>query len=117
VVAGIITVEGLRKSQEKFGKKPMTGEQVQWGLEHLKLDDARLKTLGAAGFMPPVTITCADHEGSGMLKFQQWDGAKWNTISDWIEPERARVRAKIEASSMAYAKEKGITPRDCAREG
>lgn len=117
VVAGIITVEGVRKAQEKFGKKPLTGEQVQWGLEHLKLDEPRLKALGAAGFMPPVTITCADHEGSGMLKFQQWDGAKWNTISDWIEPERARVRAKIEASSMAYAKEKGITPRDCAKEG
>ena len=116
VVAGLITVEGVRKAQEKYGKKPLTGEQVRWGLENLNLDEKRLKALGAAGFMPPLNITCADHEGSGMLKFQQWDGAKWVSISDWIEPERARVRAKIEASSMAYAKEKGITPRDCSKE-
>lgn len=116
VVAGMITVEGVRKAQEKYGRKPLTGEQVRWGLENLSLDEKRLKALGAAGFMPPLKITCADHEGSGMLKFQQWDGAKWNSISDWIEPERARVRAKIEASAMTYAKEKGITPRDCSKE-
>ena len=116
IVAGMITVEGVRKAQEKFGKKPLSGEQVRWGLENLNLDEKRLKVLGAEGFMPPLRITCADHEGSGMLKFQQWDGAKWNSISDWIEPERARVRAKIEASSLAYAKEKDITPRDCGKE-
>lgn len=116
IVAGMITVEAVRKAQEKYGKKPLSGEQVRWGLENLNLDEKRLKALGASGFMPPLKITCADHEGSGMLKFQQWDGAKWNSISDWIEPERARVRAKIEASSMAYAKEKGITPRDCSKE-
>ena len=117
VVAGIITVESVRKAQEKHGKKPLTGEQVRWGLENLNLDDKRLKQIGAEGFMPPVKITCADHEGSGMLKFQQWDGSKWNAISGWIEPERARVRAKIEASSTSYAKEKGITLRDCSKEG
>lgn len=116
IAAGIIAVEGVRKAQEKYGKKPLTGEQVRWGLENINLDEKRLKALGAENFMPPVKISCADHEGSGMLKFQQWDGAKWNTISDWIEPERARVRAKIEASSLAYAKEKGITPRDCSKE-
>ena len=116
IVAGMITVEGVRKAQEKYGKKALTGEQVRWGLENLNLDEKRLKALGAEGFMPPLKITCADHEGSGMLRFQQWDGAKWNSISDWIEPERARVRAKIEASSTAYAKEKGITLRDCSKE-
>ncbi|HMX17132.1 MAG TPA: ABC transporter substrate-binding protein, partial [Rhodocyclaceae bacterium] len=116
VAAGIITVEGVRKAQEKYGKKPLTGEQVRWGLENLNLDEKRLKVLGAEGFMPPVKITCADHEGSGMLRFQQWDGAKWVTITDWIEPERARVRAKIEASSTAYAKEKNIALRDCSKE-
>ena len=116
IAAGLITVEGVRKAQEKFGKKPLTGEQVRWGMENLNLDEKRLKALGAEGFMPPLKITCADHEGSGMLRFQQWDGAKWITISDWIEPERARVRAKIEASSTAYAKEKGIALRDCSKE-
>ena len=35
---GIITVEAIRKAQEKFGKgKAMTGEQVRWGFENLNL--------------------------------------------------------------------------------
>jgi branched-chain amino acid transport system substrate-binding protein len=54
VVHGIITVEAIRKAQEKYGKgKALTGEQMRWGFENLNLDDARLKALGATGFMPP----------------------------------------------------------------
>jgi branched-chain amino acid transport system substrate-binding protein len=37
-------------------------------------------------------------------------------VSDWIEADRPLVRGMIEASATAYAKEKGIKPRDCARE-
>ncbi|MDH4181868.1 MAG: ABC transporter substrate-binding protein, partial [Betaproteobacteria bacterium] len=49
VVHGIITVEAIRKAQEKYGKgKRMTAEQVRWGLENLNLDDTRLKALNAA---------------------------------------------------------------------
>jgi len=48
VVAGIITAESDRTAQAQFGKgKPMTGEQVRWGIEHLNIDDKRLKELGA----------------------------------------------------------------------
>ena len=72
---GIITVEAIRKAQEKFGKgKPMTGEQMRWGLENLEINEARLKELGAAGFMQPLKVSCLDHEGGGAVKFQQWDG-------------------------------------------
>ena len=79
IVAGIITVEAIRTAQEKFGKgKPITGEQVRWGLENLNIDDARLKQLGATGFMQPLKVSCMDHEGGGAVKFQQWDGKKWN---------------------------------------
>lgn len=117
VVHGIITVEGIRKAQEKFGKgKSLTGEQMRWGLENLNLDDARLKALGATGFMPPLKITCADHEGPGKVKFQQWDGTQWKAITDWVESDRPLVRGMIEESAAAYAKEKGIKPRDCSKE-
>ena len=75
VVAGIVTAEAIRTAQAKFGKgKPMTGEQVRWGLEHLNIDDKRLKELGAAGLMQPLKVSCMDHEGGGAVKFQQWDG-------------------------------------------
>lgn len=117
VVHGIVTVEAIRKAQERFGKgQSMTGEQVRWGIENLNIDAAALKKLGAEGFMPPLKVSCEDHEGSGLVKFQQWDGKAWKVLTDWIEPDRKLVRAKIEASAAQYAKEKGITPRDCSKE-
>ena len=117
VVHGIITVEAIRKAQEKYGKgKALTGEQVRWGFENLNLDEARLKALGATGFMPPLKLSCADHEGPGKVKFQQWDGAQWKVITDWVDSDRPLVRGMIEESAAAYAKEKGIKPRDCSKE-
>ena len=61
----------------------------------------------------PVKVSCNDHEGSGPVKIQQWDGKQWTMITDWIQPMRDVVRPMIEESAAAYAKEKGITPRDC----
>ncbi|MBB5017688.1 branched-chain amino acid transport system substrate-binding protein [Chitinivorax tropicus] len=116
VVHGILNVEAIRVAQTKFGKKPLTGEQVRWGLEHLKIDDKRLKELGAVGLVPPLATSCLDHEGAGMVRFQQWDGTRWIPITDWIASDKALVRPMIEASAAAYAKEKGITPRDCSKE-
>jgi len=116
VVAGLITAEAIRVAQEKYGKKPLTGEQVRWGIEHLNIDDARLKQLGATGLMQALKVSCLDHEGGGAVKFLQWDGKKWNPITDWIASDQSIVRPMIEASAAAYAKEKGITPRDCSKE-
>jgi branched-chain amino acid transport system substrate-binding protein len=117
VVFSIITSEAVRKAQERFGKgKPMTGEQVRWGLENLSINDAYLKKLGATGFMQPLNVTCMDHEGGGAVKFQQWDGKQWKVLTDWIPSDQKLVRPMIEASAAQYAKEKGITPRDCSKE-
>jgi branched-chain amino acid transport system substrate-binding protein len=117
VVHGIITVEAIRKAQEKFGKgKPITGEQMRWGIENLTIDEARLKQLGAVGFMPPLKVSCTNHEGSGLVKFQQWDGRQWKVITEWIESDQGLVRPMIEESAGKYAKEKNIRPRDCSKE-
>ncbi|MGX1127521.1 ABC transporter substrate-binding protein [Pseudomonas defluvii] len=115
VVNGILNVEAVRLAQEKYGHKPLSGEQVRWGFEHLKLDEARLKELGALGLVQPLQLSCSDHEGGGAVRFQQWDGEKWNLISDWVQADRALLRPIIEASAQKYAKEKGITPRDCSK--
>ena len=117
VVFSIITSEAVRKAQTRFGKgQSMTGEQVRWGLENLTIDDAYLKKLGATGFMQPLKVSCLDHEGGGAVKFQQWDGKQWKVITDWIASDQKLVRPMIEASAAQYAKEKGITPRDCSKE-
>ena len=117
VVFGILTTEAVRKAQSRYGKgKPMTGEQVRWGLENLLIDDKRLKELGATGFMQSLKMSCMDHEGGGQVKFQQWDGKQWKVISGWIASDQKLVRPMIEASAAKYAKEKGITLRDCSKE-
>ena len=94
----------------------MTGEQVRWGLENLNIDEKRLKELGAVGLMQPLKVSCMDHEGGGAVKFLQWDGHKWNVITEWIPSDQTIVRPMIEASAAQYAKEKSITPRDCSKE-
>jgi len=117
IVAGIITTEAIRNAQAKFGKgKPITGEQMRWGIENLNIDEKRLKELGATNLMQPLKVSCMDHEGGGAVKFLKWDGRKWNVITDWMQPDRKLVRDKVEASAAQYAKEKGITPRDCSKE-
>src|SRR2546428_1558861 len=117
VVAGIITAEAVRTAQAQFGKgKPMTGEQGRWGIEHLNIDDKRLKELGATGLMQSLRASCMDHEGGGAVKFLQWDGRKGNVITDWIASDRAIARPMVSASAGQYAKEKGIAPRDCSKE-
>jgi len=114
IVAGIVTTEAIRTAQAKFGKgKPITGEQMRWGIENLGIDDKRLKELGAVGLMQSLKVSCFDHEGGGAVKFLQWDGAKWTVITDWITSDQSIVRPMIEESAAKYAKEKGITPRDC----
>jgi len=113
LLQGLLTAEALRTAMHEFGNQPLTGAQVQWGFEHLGLTAARLKEPGAEGLLPPITLSCRDHEGGGGVKFQQWDGAKWNVLTDWMAPDQALVRPLVEASAAKYAQEKGITPRDC----
>jgi branched-chain amino acid transport system substrate-binding protein len=117
VVFGIITAEAVRVAQRRFGKgKSVTGEQVQWALEHLNIDNKRLEELGAAGFMPPLRTSCADHAGSGLVRFMRWDGVRWHLVTDWMAPlpeDRKLVRQKYVDSALQYAREKGVTPRQC----
>lgn len=116
VINGILNVEAVATAQRKFGKKPLTGEQVRWGFENLNIDDKRLEELGARGLLQQIKLSCEDHEGGGRIRFQQWDGERWKLVSDWISADRALLRPIIEESAARYAKEKGIPIRDCSKE-
>jgi branched-chain amino acid transport system substrate-binding protein len=113
VLDGVLTTEAIRRAMREFGNRPLTGAQVQWGLEHLALTPAYLKELGAEGLLPPLTLSCRDHEGGGSVKFLQWDGTQWDAITDWIATDQALVRPLVEAAAAKYAQERGITPRAC----
>ena len=111
--SAFILTEALRTAMAEFGNKPVTGEQVAWAMDRLDITDARLKEVGADGLFDPIKLSCADHLGKGRAKVTQWDGSQWVAISDWIEPNSEMLRSMYEETAAAYAKEKGITPRDC----
>ena len=118
LVNAMLGVEAVRTAQARYGDQRMTGAQVRWGLENLDVTEERLEELGfGGGFTRPIKVTCEDHEGSGPVLIQQWDGEKWNLVSDWIPPIREVVRPMVEAAAAAYAAENNITPRDCSAEG
>ena len=111
LVAGILTTEAIRTAQDRFGNKPLTGEEIRWGIENLDITEERIKELGAEGLMSPLKITCADHEGGGAVMFLEWTGTKWKAVTDWIATDKSIVDPMIQATSAQYATEKGITPR------
>ncbi|MDX1710258.1 MAG: ABC transporter substrate-binding protein [Rhodovibrionaceae bacterium] len=113
LVNAMLQVEAVRTAQEKYGNKPLTGEQVQWGFENLNLTAERIKELGMEGMVAPIKITCADHEGGGKVLIQQWDGKDWQFVSDYIDPRRDALRKAYKESALQYAEEKGIEPRSC----
>ena len=109
VLMGIVTVEAITKATEKFGNKPMSGEEVRWGIENMNMDDARLEKMGIKDFIPNFSVTCADHEGSAPVKFQRWNGKSFEPASEWVTTDQNIVRPLIEASAAGYAKDKNIT--------
>ena len=115
-MTAMLGVEAIRRAQERFGRKPLTGEQVRWGLENLELSEGRLKDLGFEGMMKPIKLSCEDHEGARSARVQQWNGKAWEVISDWYTANEEVTEPLVREFSAKYAAEKKITPRDCSKE-
>jgi branched-chain amino acid transport system substrate-binding protein len=107
--------EAMVVAQKHFNKKQLTGADVRWGLENLNITKERIEELGLTGLMPVTKVTCENHEGTTPAALvQQWDGTKWNIISDWIPAMSEVVRPLVEQDAALYAKENNITPRTCS---
>ncbi len=116
IVNAMLAAESIRTAMTKYGNKALTGEQVRWGFENLNLTEQRLDQIGMKGFTHPIKVTCEDHEGNGPVLIQQWDGKKWNIVSDWITPMRDVVRPAIEAAAVQEGQKLSYTKRDCSKE-
>ncbi|MFZ4806139.1 MAG: ABC transporter substrate-binding protein [Hyphomicrobiaceae bacterium] len=118
LVNSMLGVEAIRTAMKKFGNKPMTGEQVRWGLENLDLSAERIKELGFEGMLLPMKFSCQDHEGNARkARVHQWDGKAWKIISDWYSVDDSVLAPMVKETAAKYAAEKKITPRDCSKEG
>ncbi len=110
VINAMLGTEGIRAAMGRFGNKPMTGEQVRWGLENLNLTEARLKQLGFEGVLAPIKVSCQDHEGTRMGRIQTWDGKSWKISSDWYTSDDSVILPMVKEAAAKYAAEKKISP-------
>ncbi len=116
LLSAILTVESIRTAMAHFGNGVMTGDQVRWGAEHLKINAARIKQLGITGMMVPFHTSCADHGGAHSARIETWDGEHWSYTSDMYTADYKLLRPMVEASAKKYAQETGIKPVDCSKE-
>lgn len=113
IAAAMWTSEALRHAMAKKGSVEIKAPDVRDALEQLEVSEARLKELGLEGFTIPIKVTCANHEGPGLVALQQWDGNAWKMVTKYYEPDREVVAPLIKADAAQFAKESNITPRDC----
>ena len=116
MVSAMVTVEAVRRAQERYGKRTLTGPEIRWGLENLALDQKRLDALGFAGVMRPVSTSCKDHMGAQVARLHTWDGSKWTFSSDWYEADMQVLTPMIRRAGEAYVTEKKLSMRSCAEE-
>jgi branched-chain amino acid transport system substrate-binding protein len=104
VYNSVLVAEAIRNAQKITGKKVVNGADVRRGLESLKISAARWKELGLPDFGTPVNVSCTNHNGHSPAYMQQWDGAKWVKVSDWIEPMKDKVEPLAKAAAEDYVK-------------
>jgi len=110
VFNAMLMVEAIRNAQKITGKKVIDSEDMRKGLETLHLTEERLKELGFESLVREIKITCKDHAGNHKAFVQQWDGKKWNKISDWIGSNREVVRPMLEEAAAKYIEDKPNWP-------
>ena len=116
MTAAAVTAEAVLVAQQRFGKRPLTGEEVRWGFENLNIDAARIKQLGFDGLMQPISTSCRDHMGGNSAQVHTWDGKKWVVAPKVYEADMQVLKPMQDAYAARYAAEKKIQPRDCAKE-
>ena len=108
-----LVVEAIRTAQSKYGEKPLTGEQVRWGIENLNITSETIDALGLTGYMYPVSLSCSDHEGKRAARLHRWNGESWEYSSDWISADDAVLQPMVTDASNTYAKDHNLSTSAC----
>lgn len=117
VGAAAMWVEALKNAQRIANKpgKTVNGKEYRDGYEALDISDAKLKEIGIQGMLGPFKMSCAKHDGSERFRVMQWNGKKFDLVSDWeAAPDPAYIRKLIEESAAKFATENKITPKKCS---
>lgn len=116
--AAVMWIEAMKNAQtlhDKVGKE-VSGAEFRDGYQALNMTPEKLTEIGIGGMVAPFSLTCAKHDGAGMFKVMQWDGKKFNMITeDWVgPPDPTFIRDLVESSAAKFAGENDITPADCS---
>ncbi|MCU0790765.1 MAG: ABC transporter substrate-binding protein, partial [Nitratireductor sp.] len=103
LIISMFLVEGIKAAQAQFNTKEVTPEQLRWGLENLKIDEAKLTELGMSGMVVPFSTACDNHTGHGGGWMLEWDGAKFVKASELLQADRDVIKPLEEAKAKEYA--------------
>ncbi len=92
-----------RRRRRSSTPRKSTAEQLRWGLENLKIDEAKLTELGMTGMVVPFSTSCDNHTGHGGGWMLEWDGAKFVKVSDLLQADRDVIKPLEEAKAKEYA--------------
>jgi branched-chain amino acid transport system substrate-binding protein len=115
MINALFATEAVRTAQAKFGNKPLTGEQVRWGLENLDLTADKIEQLGFKDLLTPLKVTCQNHTGIARARVHQWDGKEWEFVSDWIDSDQKVVWPMVKEAAKKYAQEKNLPTDACLK--
>lgn len=97
VMMAALVVEGTRKAFEKAPNGPITGPWLNEGLRSIT-------NFTAEGFIPPINVTKADHQGGGSGRVARWDGSKFVPQTGWFQANQDAVWAEIRKYSEEFKK-------------
>lgn len=103
VLISMMLAEGVKAAQANFNAKVINAEQLRWGLENLKIDDAKIKELGLDGMIPPFSTSCSNHTGHAGGWMLEWDGTKFVKVSDLLTADRAAIDELVAVKAKEYA--------------
>ena len=103
VLISAFLAEAVKGAQANFKTKVVDKEQLRWGLENLKFDDAKIKELGLDGMIAPFSTNCANHTGHSGAWMLEWDGTKFVKASDLLQADRAAIDPLVAEKAKEYA--------------
>jgi branched-chain amino acid transport system substrate-binding protein len=112
VYNAVLIAQAIRNAQQLTGRRVVTGKEVRRGLESLAIAKAQWRQIGLPDFASPVAgMSCIDHNGHQAAFIQQWDGARWSKVSDWIAPMTERLRPMLQAAAREYVSRDPAWPK------
>lgn len=103
IIISAILTEGITAAQKHFGTAEINASQLRWGLENINMTEERIAELGLDGMVPPFSTSCSDHTGHSGGWMLEWDGSRFNKVSDLLTPNVEGYMALAKEKAAEYA--------------